>query len=57
MDENLKETVILGEQDYNPARDFEIDPKLAAELKAMNDTPFEADDLLEPEPVDKAEGQ
>jgi type VI secretion system FHA domain protein len=60
IDENLKETVILGDEDYNPARDFEIDPEISAELEAMNDSPFEADDLiepLEPEPVEKAEGQ
>ncbi len=70
VDENLKETVILGDDDYNPARDFEedpdslgidsaieaIDPELAAELKAMNDSPFEPDDMIEQEPVDKAEG-
>lgn len=57
VDENLKETVILGDTDYNPARDFEIDPEISAELEAMNDSPFEADDMIQPEPIDKAEGQ
>lgn len=72
VDENLKETVILGEQDYNPARDFEIDPEISAELEAIDDSPFEHDEmvdpeevdpdwvdpaLLEPNPVEKAEGQ
>ncbi|MGI9219709.1 MAG: type VI secretion system-associated FHA domain protein TagH [Woeseiaceae bacterium] len=57
VDENLKETVILGDSDYNPARDFEIDPEISAELEAMNDSPFEADDLVVPAPVEKAEGQ
>jgi type VI secretion system FHA domain protein len=57
VDESLKETVILTETDYNPARDFEIDPEISAELEAMNDSPFEPDDLIEVEPVEKVEGQ
>ena len=72
VDENLKETVILGEKDYNPARDIEPDPELSAELEAINESPFENDDLVDPEvvdpdwidpalldpdPVDKVEGQ
>lgn len=57
VDESLKETVILTETDYNPARDFEVDPEISAELEAMNDSPFEPDDLIEAEPIEKAEGQ
>ena len=72
VDENLKETVILGEKDYNPARDIELDPEISAELEAINESPFEADDLVDPEivdpdwidpalldpdPIDKVEGQ
>ena len=71
VEEHLKETVILGEADYNPARDFEIDPEISAELEAINESPFESDDLvdplevdpdwvdpalLDPDPIHKAEG-
>jgi predicted component of type VI protein secretion system len=71
VDENLKETVILGEKDYNPARDIEIDPEISAELEAIDESPFYDDELVDPEvvdpdwidpalldpdPVDKAEG-
>jgi type VI secretion system FHA domain protein len=52
VDENLKETVILGDADYNPARDFEIDAEISAELEAINESPFEHDDLVDPEDVD-----
>ena len=57
IDEKLKETVILGDSDYNPARDFELDPEISAELEAMNDSPFEADDMVQIDPIDKAEGE
>jgi len=82
VDENLKETVILGDDDYNPARDksgpdskardFDIDPEISAELEEIKESPFESDDLVDPEevdpdwidpllldadPIDKAEGQ
>ncbi len=62
VDESLKETVILNESDYNPARDInpvqdvEIDPKLAAELEAMNESPFSVDDVFAIAPAEKAEG-
>ncbi len=57
VDERLKETVILNEADYNPARDLEIDPQISAELEAMNESPFEADDMVTIEPIEKIEGQ
>jgi hypothetical protein len=63
-DEHLKETVILNETDYNPARDIHIptrdvniDPAISAALDAMNESPFDLDDLLEAEPIEKVEGQ
>lgn len=52
VDENLKETVILGDKDYNPARDIDPDPELSAELEAINESLFEDDDLVDPEVVD-----
>jgi hypothetical protein len=64
VDEHLKETVILTETDYNPARDINIptrdiniDPAISAELDAMNESPFDLDDMLEAEPIEKVEGQ
>lgn len=72
VDEGLKETVILGEKDYNPARDFDIDPEISAELEAIHESLYDDDELVDPEvvdpnwidpalldpdPVDKVEGQ
>lgn len=57
VDEHLKETVILNQSDYNPARDIKIDPELSAELQAMNESPFDINDQLEIEPIEKTEGQ
>ncbi len=57
VDERLKETVILNETDYNPARDLEIDPQISAELEAMNESPFDVDDMVTIEPIEKIEGQ
>lgn len=77
VDENLKETVILGDDDYNPARDnaaraMDIDTEISAELEELQESPFDSDDLVDPEvvdpdwvdpllldpdPIDKAEGQ
>lgn len=64
VDEHLKETVILTETDYNPARDInipirdiDIDPAISAELDAMNESPFDIDDMVELESIGKTEGQ
>ncbi len=56
-DEHLKETVILTKSDYNPARDIEIDPQISAELEAMNESPFDEDDMVQIEPIEKIESQ
>lgn len=63
VDEHLKETVILTETDYNPARDVKIptrdsniDPAISEALDAMNESPFDLDEMLEAEPIEKVEG-
>jgi len=54
IDENLRETVIMNETDFNPATS--TDPDVSVDLEATNESPFEADDMVDAEPVDQDNG-
>ena len=52
VDDHMKETVVLNETDFNPAKGE--DPDVSVELEELSESPFEADDMVEVEPIDVA---
>ena len=54
IDEHLKETVVLNETDFNPAKgdDLDVSVEVEAEAEETSESPFEADDMVEAESID-----
>ena len=55
MDEHLKETVILNESDYNPAKG--IDPDGSVEVEKLSESAFEENDFADELPADAMDDQ
>ncbi len=49
-DDQMKETVVLNETDFNPAKG--LDPDVSVEVEEISESPFEADDMVQAEPID-----
>ena len=50
LDEHMKETVVLNETDFNPAKGDDLD--VSVEVEEISESAFEADDMVKAEPVD-----
>ena len=57
VDEQLKETVILDESDYNPAKGIDPDVSVEVEAEELSESPFEADDFVDELPRDETPDQ
>ncbi|MGI9270653.1 MAG: type VI secretion system-associated FHA domain protein TagH [Woeseiaceae bacterium] len=50
-DETLKETVVLNENDFNPAKG--VDPDVSVEVEELSESPFESDDYVDELPAEE----